>query len=101
MKDLLDDGAFNHAVSKPDAGIKPGWWRQKWIPIADNSSGDYICLDLDPSPEGVVGQVILFLHADPVRRRLAPDVEAWLRAFAEEVAAGKYAVEEGWLTKTD
>lgn len=43
-------------------GIKPMLWNCKWIPIAENGGGDYLCLDTDPSSKGSVGQVLTFWH---------------------------------------
>jgi cell wall assembly regulator SMI1 len=45
-----------------DAAIKPVLWSPKWIPIAENGGGDYLCLDTDPSSSGTVGQVLYFWH---------------------------------------
>ncbi|MGE7676422.1 SMI1/KNR4 family protein [Lysinibacillus sp. NPDC094403] len=42
--------------------VKPMLWNQKWIPIAENGGGDYLCLDTDPTEEGVVGQALYFWH---------------------------------------
>ncbi len=42
--------------------VKPTLWNEKWIPIAENGGGDYLCLDTDPTEEGVVGQVLYFWH---------------------------------------
>lgn len=43
-------------------GIKPVAWNTKWIPIASNGGGDYLCIDTDPTEEGTVGQVLYFWH---------------------------------------
>jgi cell wall assembly regulator SMI1 len=45
-----------------DDAIKPVLWNCKWIPIAENGGGDYLCLDTDPSGSGTVGQVLYFWH---------------------------------------
>lgn len=45
-----------------DSEIKPLLWNPKWIPIAENGGGDYLCLDTDPSDVGSVGQVLYFWH---------------------------------------
>ncbi len=45
-----------------DSEIKPFLWNPKWIPIAENGGGDYLCLDTDPSEAGSVGQVLYFWH---------------------------------------
>ncbi|MFB7156016.1 SMI1/KNR4 family protein [Lysinibacillus sp. NPDC056232] len=42
--------------------LKPFLWNSKWIPIAVNGGGDYLCIDTDPSEAGVVGQVLYFWH---------------------------------------
>lgn len=42
--------------------LKPVLWNSKWIPIAENGAGDYLCIDTDPSESGVVGQVLYFWH---------------------------------------
>ncbi|MWV43331.1 SMI1/KNR4 family protein [Paenibacillus sp. HJL G12] len=45
-----------------EPGIKPMLWNSKWIPIAENGAGDYLCLDTDPAGEGTYGQVLYFWH---------------------------------------
>lgn len=45
-----------------DNEIKPFLWNAKWIPIAYNGGGDYLCIDTDPSEEGVTGQVLYHWH---------------------------------------
>ncbi|MGN7400783.1 SMI1/KNR4 family protein [Cytobacillus praedii] len=42
--------------------LKPFLWNSKWIPIAVNGGGDYLCIDTDPSDAGVAGQVLYFWH---------------------------------------
>lgn len=43
-------------------GIKPFFWHAKWIPVAENGAGDYVCIDTDPSETGTVGQVLYYWH---------------------------------------
>lgn len=45
-----------------EPGIKPMLWNSKWIPIAENGAGDYLCLDTDPADGGCYGQVLYFWH---------------------------------------
>ena len=45
-----------------DECIKPFLWNPKWIPIAENGGGDYVCLDTDPTEKGTFGQVLYFYH---------------------------------------
>ena len=42
--------------------VKPLAWNSKWIPIAANGGGDYLCIDTDPTEEGTIGQVLYFWH---------------------------------------
>ncbi|MCL1695969.1 SMI1/KNR4 family protein [Lysinibacillus sp. BPa_S21] len=53
--DLLPDIEYGEEV-------KPTLWNKKWIPIAENGGGDYLCVDTDPTEKGVVGQVLYFWH---------------------------------------
>jgi cell wall assembly regulator SMI1 len=64
-----------------------------------NSSGDFLCLDLDPARPGKPGQIVSFLRADPARELVARDFKSWLSGFAKDLEAGKYKVDKGYLTK--
>jgi cell wall assembly regulator SMI1 len=99
LKRLLDDGTFPSDSGDVDEGIKDVWWSAGWIPIASNSAGDFRCVDLDPDEGGQAGQVIGYWHADARRELLAPSFERWLTTFADELEAGAYRIEDGWLTK--
>ncbi|WP_136604857.1 SMI1/KNR4 family protein [Paenibacillus dokdonensis] len=66
---VMDNWAFLQEEFDPDdmekdieSGIKPMLWNAKWIPIAENGAGDYLCLDTDPTEEGNYGQVLYFWH---------------------------------------
>ena len=50
--------------SKVDPEIKSVYYSESWIPIGISTRGrDFICLDLDPSETGKLGQVI-FVSVD-------------------------------------
>jgi cell wall assembly regulator SMI1 len=83
---------FNTLRGTPHGLVRPDWWNPRWVPVAGNASGDAICLDLDPPPGGVVGQVIEFLHDEKDRTVLAPSLGAWLEEFATELEGGEYKV---------
>lgn len=66
---ILDNWTFLQEEFDPEhmemdigAGIKPLLWNPKWIPIAENGAGDYLCLDTDPAEDGVYGQVLYAWH---------------------------------------
>ena len=61
----------------------PHWWTDRWIPIAKNGKGDFICLDFDPTTSGADGQVLLYLHDKPTRKVLASTFSDWLKDSLE------------------
>jgi cell wall assembly regulator SMI1 len=73
-------------------------WNVKWIPLL-NADGTLVCLDLAPTPHGHMGQII---DSDPengtYHRWLAPNWQALLSTFADDLEAGEYCYEEGVLT---
>ncbi|KOP78264.1 molybdenum cofactor biosysnthesis protein MoeA [Lysinibacillus sp. FJAT-14745] len=71
ISEIIDNWKFLQEEFDPDdllpdieygVEVKPTLWNEKWIPIAENGGGDYLCLDTDPTEEGVVGQVLYFWH---------------------------------------
>ncbi len=96
-----EHGSAQDDYTEPEAGIQAGWWRKGWIPVASNSSGDFLCVDLEPAPGGKRGQIILYWHADVRRGKLADDFESWLRQFADELEKGKYKLDGEWLARIE
>jgi cell wall assembly regulator SMI1 len=72
---------FNQEDTEPDAGVRAGWWNPQWIPFATNGSGDYLCLDLAPTGNGSVGQIITLWHDDGARKIEAQSFARWLSHF--------------------
>lgn len=99
LKKRSDDGAFEGIEAEADIQIQSEWWSTCWIPVASNSSGDFLCVDLNPPRTGNHGQIICFFHADPRRKLIAKHFKDWLAGFADDLGAGKYEVEDGWLVK--
>nr|WP_240492508.1 SMI1/KNR4 family protein [Bacillus badius] len=68
--EVIDNWCFLQEEFDPDDGLeleiekelKPFLWNSKWIPIAANGGGDYLCIDTDPSDAGTAGQVLYFWH---------------------------------------
>ena len=90
LTELLEQGDFRTAKSRPDGPSKADWWNAKWIPFAENWSGDHICVDLDPPPGGKVGQVIRFWHADVERNYEAGSFREWFEGYVCDVEAGRF-----------
>jgi cell wall assembly regulator SMI1 len=65
---LLEAGQFDRA----------NWWSPRWIPFLANGAGDHLCLDLEGTFTGNVGQLIRFWHDDAERWIEAGDLESWL-----------------------
>lgn len=77
---------------------------KKRVPIADDSGTCLLCVDLDPSENGILGQIILLDYDSSAALKLANSVEELLEKFAEDLESGKYtllpeALEDGneWL----
>jgi cell wall assembly regulator SMI1 len=79
--DLLNDGDFDNRISKPDRQINSGWWIKEWVPFASNAGGDYLCLDLNPSASGHIGQVIKIYHDFPKRVLISTSFAEWFKVF--------------------
>lgn len=68
--EIINNWCFLQEEFDPDDGLeldstkelKPFLWNSKWVPIAENGGGDYLCIDTDPSEAGVAGQVVYFWH---------------------------------------
>ncbi|OAB47172.1 SMI1/KNR4 family protein [Paenibacillus antarcticus] len=65
--------------------IKPVLWNSKWIPIAENGGGDYLCLDTDPSEAGSVGQVLYCWHDWGKRSVEAENLFEFIKICIDEV----------------
>ncbi|WP_349606906.1 SMI1/KNR4 family protein [Cupriavidus sp. DF5525] len=79
--DLLDEGDLDGRIARSDAEVQAAWWMKGWIPFASNGGGDYLCLDMSPSPQGRAGQVIEVFHDFPERRLLSLDFGDWFDNF--------------------
>lgn len=98
MAQVLTAGSFaQFAAETNEPGLKPGYWRQSWLPIASDRSANHYLMDLDPAPEGSLGQVFVFDHeqgAEPVE---APSFLAWLQRYAEWLESGRIIWRDGEL----
>ncbi len=78
--------------------IHDRWWHRAWVPVAREPDGTLLCLDLDPAPDGLVGQVIRHdAITGPVATRYR-SFEGWLRAYHDDLLAGRYHVDaDGYI----
>jgi cell wall assembly regulator SMI1 len=93
-KDLLDSGIFEGWESEPENKVKADWWNPKWIPLTSDWGGNHECLDLAPTEEGDVGQIISMWHDDAERQVKAGSFRGWLEQFANDLEAGRDAPSE-------
>ena len=91
-------GKDGRAFAAAPAGVKDGFWRERWFPIAgtplDGPSLSTLFVDYDPAPGGTFGQVVLErVRADvrpeqAERHLVAPSLLAYFNALADAVRAG-------------
>lgn len=60
----------------------------RWLPVSWDGGGGNLCIDLDPGPQGVMGQVIYLDHLDPVCVA-AVSWRTFLESFAERLESGR------------
>jgi cell wall assembly regulator SMI1 len=91
MRDLLEGGEFDGSdpYLKPQGPIRVRWWDLGWVPIADDRSGNYLCLDLDPSQGGSTGQLIDWDHERGPTKVIATGLREYLGRFAADLEAGR------------
>jgi cell wall assembly regulator SMI1 len=100
-KGLLESGTFQTEDGRdqgcqPALGICNVWWSPKWIPLTYDGSGNHDCLDLNPTSEGTVGQIIAMWRDDPERKIVAPSFRAWLKGYAEALESGHFIFSEDY-----
>jgi cell wall assembly regulator SMI1 len=95
-KEVLDKGDFDGIQSEPDKDVQSDWWNVKWIPVTQNSSGDHLCLDLDPCKGGRVGQIITVWHDAPERSVVGKTFQEWVERFVIGLEQGVYVYSKGY-----
>lgn len=70
------------------APIQPVWFHPGWVPFAIDVTGNFACLDMAPTADGMVGQIIDWDHEAGPTRVLFPNFTALLTALAEQVETG-------------
>ena len=77
----------------PEGAVDPAYINPRWIPLTSDGSSNHIGLDLDPWPNGRVGQVILFGRDEDVKIVLAESLGKFLEWIAELLESGNYRLD--------
>jgi cell wall assembly regulator SMI1 len=100
MKEIKASGAFikdgTKIVADADESIKSDWWKEGWLPITDNMSGDYTILDLAPNIGGTYGQVFQYWHDSSHRTLEATSFKNWMIRTTENIEKGISKYDESY-----
>ena len=95
LQHLRDEfgSATSREVTEPihcDPSIKRQWWSTKWLPFTDSGAGDHLCIDFDPTPQGVSGQIIWVDHETGPENVVAKEFQELVIRQADDLESGKY-----------
>lgn len=96
MNELKEEGVFSqNTISEVNEGIiKNTWWNSHWIPFAEDSGGNMICIDLSPEENGYSGQIIYMeMQEGPIISEYKSFFE-WLQKYKKALYRGEYIVDE-------
>lgn len=77
----------------PQGAVDPAYINPGWIPLTHDWGGNHIGLDLDPWPEGRIGQVILFGRDEEVKAVFAPSLGGFLEWIAGLLESGNFILD--------
>lgn len=113
LEGLLSDREVMVGLFEGDDSEEFGkeWWHPGLIAVTQDGSGDGVYVDLDGRNDGVVGEVIQFVHDDwPSQRTERVDPTSWatdangfdsmLRRYAGDLEAGRYRFDGRFLVCT-
>lgn len=75
--------------------VRAVWWSSAWVPVAEDGTGDLICIATDPPLGGVRNQLVRYAHDYDERKVLYPSLVALLRECADDFEAGAYVYVTG------
>lgn len=101
LADTDDIHGFSSSVAP--GVVKERYANRLWIPFSDDWGGNHIGIDLDPGPNGRVGQVINFGRDEEAKYVLGRSVDAFVERIAGELEGGNFVLgeppDEGFETK--
>lgn len=81
-------GEVTYPCNRVEGPVKAEEYNARWVPISDDGGCAYLCIDLDPAPGGVPGQVI-FLDHTHLRCTVAESWRAFLEKYAADLESGR------------
>lgn len=92
-----DDEVDEGCTSSPEGAIRRRHLNRGWIPLGmGEGNSNYFGVDLDPDPNGVVGQVINFGVDEEEKYVLAAGWAQFLEDYADELEAGNFKLHLRW-----
>jgi len=95
------------SLDESQSSVVPGVVKERyanplWIPFSHDWGGNHLGVDLDPGPNGRVGQVINFGRDEEAKFVLGQTVDDFIDRIATELEAGNFVIDEeedGFNTK--
>jgi hypothetical protein len=81
--------------------VRAELWDKQWVPFARDAAGDLLCVDQNPAPGGIVGQVAYVLFGESSRRVVSTSLSNWLLTLVTEMETGRVWEEQGRLVRDD
>ncbi|MGG7568092.1 SMI1/KNR4 family protein [Rhodovulum sp. DZ06] len=89
------DNLHKYQRYHPEGAIRDKYMHLKWLPLVHDGGGNYIGVDLDPGPNGTVGQVIVFGPGEDDHFVIAPDWDGALDHFLGRIESDSGPIREG------
>jgi cell wall assembly regulator SMI1 len=102
-KKVAVECGFADLAAEPLGPIKPRNWNPCWLPVTDAGNGNFFCVDLDPAPGGVIGQIIWYDRVEGPVRVVANGFAEWVEQYATDLEFGRivYRPGEGFIRGED
>jgi cell wall assembly regulator SMI1 len=108
--EILEDMSESdmRSLDESQSSVAPGVVKERyanrlWVPFVHDWGGNHIGVDLDPGPNGRVGQVINFGRDEEAKFVLGQTVDDFIDRIAAELEAGNFVISEeddGFNTKS-
>jgi cell wall assembly regulator SMI1 len=89
LSSVLDAGPMEATDLLPGEPIRKVWWSRKWVLLMEC---DGACIDFDPPPGGIVGQIIYRCHEIGPVCVIANSFREWLEEYANDFEAGRIVI---------